>query len=279
MAADKVSLKSEDARTRRKKKGYTVMQVVQKIMEQEGKSVSDKTIRLIEQGKEVKRDTARMYATAIGAALDELEEKATVTERLTIDLTDRILFGQFGTESICSPDGEPVKVWIGPSEDRVTPLVPATYNDLYKYVVQWKNSPPQANIHLNTSSEHIWIQYDNEPMVELSLIWYADDALSITESCAECINELNMALADLKNSTEFSHSEFSLSNLISRGKRLEVIIPHLKTLETQHGLHFLHGVLSSYDFWNEKYASRPMLYLCKKQISAVNVSYRSYDCF
>lgn len=277
MAVDKVSLKSDEARTRRKNNGYTIMQVVQKIMEQEGKSVSDKTIRLIEQGKEVKRDTARMYATAVGAALDELEERKTVADRLSIDLTDKILFGKFGTESIGSPDGEAIEVWVGPLKDEVTSLVPATYNDLYKCVVQWKNSQPQANINISTG--HQRVLYVNEPMVELSLIWYADDALSITESCAECINELNMALADLKNSTEFSHSEFSLSNMISRGKRLDVIIPHIKALETQHGLHFLHGELHSFDFWTEQYVNRPMLYLCKKQISAVNVSYRSYDLF
>ena len=222
--------------------------------------ISERTIRSIEEGKEVKLSTAENYSTILGYSVDELaNDPALVDSReLEIDISKNQIFGPCSKKlledwrSHYSNEDQPpwndLDIVRGSEREmisyvKVATLKPASLEQIVDCADDYK-SQSQSFLCSQSDSHGLGGEGNQVPFIRHDLIWLLQPSIKPDKTIVEKLEQLQEGLsqANLSGPENIAHTAESM---VQRLKTNFMIKNLIAAIDTENQLRFMFGELSS----------------------------------
>ena len=222
--------------------------------------ISERTIRSIEEGKEVKLSTAENYSTILGYSVDELaNDPALVDSReLEIDISKNQIFGPCSKKlledwrSHYSNEDQPpwndLDIVRGSEREmisyvKVATLRPASLEQIVDCADDYK-SQSQSFLCSQSDSHGLGGEGNQVPFIRHDLIWLLQPSIKPDKTLVEKLEQLQEGLSKA-NLTYPNNIAHSVESMVQRLKTSSIIKDLATALENENQLRFLYGEISS----------------------------------
>ena len=266
--------------------------------------ISERTIRSIEDGKEVKLSTADNYSTILGYSVNELAKNLPTedVDELEIDISSTQIFGSC-SQSLLSdwrshynnddqPPWDDLDIVRGTEREmisciKVSTLKPASIDQIVACADDYK-SHSQSFLQDRSDSHGLGGQGSQVPFIRLDLIWLLQPNLKPNETVVVKLEQIQeeLSAANFTMSEKMAHSAESM---VQQLKTSSVIKKLVTSLNNENQLRFLFGELSSecVDTFTKKtlvqgefeysHIKRKVLMLCHNLIELAQVKHSAWE--